>query len=77
MQPEQIHSMRTVTISFQLAMFIALVFLTLKLGNEFYAIEAYIIIMFCLGNTLTDDFIPNIPEKKPKVTPAINWQYPH
>jgi uncharacterized hydantoinase/oxoprolinase family protein len=49
-------------------MYIALIFLTINLGDEFYAIEAQIIITLCIGNILADGFVPDSPEMKGKRT---------
>lgn len=53
--PEEAITMRGVNNCFQAAMFAGLLFITITKGSELYAVEAFIMLMFCMGGVCSGD----------------------
>lgn len=53
--PEEAVTMRGVNNCFQAAMFAGLLFITITKGPELYAVEAFIMLIFCMGGVCSGD----------------------
>ncbi|KAI5849324.1 hypothetical protein DFP73DRAFT_540205 [Morchella snyderi] len=53
--PTEAQSIRGVNNCFQAAMFAGLLFITITKGSDLYAVEAYIMLIFCMGGVCSGD----------------------
>lgn len=64
--PDEAVTMRGVNNCFQAAMFAGLLFITITKGSELYAVEAFMMLIFCMGGVCSGDNPTEVGEKKPK-----------
>lgn len=64
--PKEAETMRGVNNCFQAAMFAGLLFITITKGSELYAVEAFMMLIFCMGGVCSGDSPTEAGEEKQK-----------